>query len=75
MKQMWIYILVFVFGTIAGISVQYATSGGRDRNQIAALEEQLKVKNDRLDKCTDVLINGMHATMPADSKPVTGNSK
>ena len=75
MKQMWIYILVFVLGTISGIAVEYATSGGRDRNQIAALEDQLKLKNDKLEKCTDVIINGMHATMPADAKPANGNPK
>ncbi|MDP9160132.1 MAG: hypothetical protein M3O09_07875 [Acidobacteriota bacterium] len=75
MRQMWIYILVFVLGTITGIAVQYATSGGRDRNQIASLEDQLKLKNDKLEKCTDVLINGLHATMPASAQPATGNPK
>ncbi|MDP9158754.1 MAG: hypothetical protein M3O09_00795 [Acidobacteriota bacterium] len=72
MRQTWIYILVFVLGAISGIAVQYATSGGRDRNQIAALEEQLKTKNDKLEKCTDVLINGLHTTMPAGQQPTTG---
>jgi hypothetical protein len=72
---MWIYILVFVLGTISGITVEYATSGGRDRNQIASLEDQLKSKNDKLEKCADVLINGLHTTMPAGQQPATGNPK
>ncbi len=75
MKQMWIYILVFVFGAIAGVTVQYATSGGRDRDHIANLEEQLRVRNDKLEKCTDVLVNGMHATMPTTSQPAPASPK
>jgi len=65
MKRMMSFLLVFVLGGIAGIALQYWTSGAVNRARIAALEDELKSRNDKLDKCTDVLINGMHSNAPA----------
>ncbi|GAC1429360.1 MAG: hypothetical protein NVS1B11_14880 [Terriglobales bacterium] len=68
-KRMWIFVLVFVAGTITGFIAQYATFGGTDRARITALEEQLKSRNDKLERCTDDLINALHTNTPSDTKP------
>ena len=75
MKRMWIFVLIFVVGTITGFVVQYATSGGTDRARIAALEDQLKTRSDKLEKCTDDLINSLHTNLPSDSRPATSTPK
>jgi hypothetical protein len=73
MKRIAIFVLIFVLGGISGIVVQYATSGAADRARIAALEGELKSRNDKLDKCTDALINlqtsAPHATPPVEGSP------
>jgi len=63
MKRMFIFVLIFVLGGISGIGVYYTTSGAADRARIAALEAELKSKNDKIDKCTDALIN-LHTNTP-----------
>jgi hypothetical protein len=56
MKAAAIYILVFLLGGLGGFVLHYSTSGASDRARIAALEDELKARNAKLDKCTDVLL-------------------
>ena len=71
MKKMLIFLLVFVLGGISGVIVQYRTSGAADRAKITALEDELKARNDRLDKCTDALINGLRPRGQTPAPPAT----
>ena len=68
MKRIMVFVL-FSLGGISGIGVQHATSGASDRARIAALESELKSRNDKLDKCTDALIN-LHANVPQPTPPI-----
>ncbi|MGC2193722.1 MAG: hypothetical protein WA628_03535 [Terriglobales bacterium] len=70
MKRIVIFVLIFFLGGVSGIGVQNATSGAADRARIAALEGELKSRNDKLDKCTDALIN-LHTNVP---QPTPSNS-
>jgi len=71
MKKMLIFVLIYVVGGISGVVVQYRTSGATDRARIAALEDDLKSRNDKLDRCTDALINGLHVNVPQTAVPST----
>ena len=75
MKRIVTFVLIFVLGGISGIVVQYATSGATDRARIAALEDELKSRNDKLDKCTDALINGLHTNAPQTAPPIAASPK
>ena len=59
MKRIVILGLVYVIGGISGVLYHSITSGAQDRGRIAALEGELKARNDKLDRCTDALINGL----------------
>ena len=74
MKTMLAFVLIFVLGGISGMVLQYTTSGATDRGRIAALEGELKSRNDKLDKCTDALINGSHTNAP-QTAPVAASPK
>jgi len=71
MKKIVTFLLVFVLGGIAGVVVQYQTSGASDRARIAALEDELKSRSDKLDRCTDALINGLHVNGTNATPPGT----
>jgi len=60
MKRLIILGLVYIIGAISGVIFDSATSGAADRGRIAVLESELKARNDKLDKCTDALINPRH---------------
>ena len=64
MKRLMILGLVYIVGVISGVIFRSATSGVADRSQIAVLENELKSRNDKLDKCTDALINNLHPNAP-----------
>jgi hypothetical protein len=70
MKRTLVFVLTFVIGGILGAGTLYATSGAKDRGRIAALESELKSKNDKLDKCTDALIK-LHTNAPQTTPAVT----
>jgi len=70
MKRTLAFLLTFVIGGVLGAGILYATSGAKDRGRIAALENELKSKNDKLDKCTDALIN-LHTNAPQTTPVVT----
>ena len=74
MKRLIILVLVYIIGGISGVIFHSATSGAADRGRIAVLESELKSRNDKLDKCTDALINGLHLNAPQIAAPATTTS-
>jgi hypothetical protein len=74
MKKLMILGLVYIVGVISGVIFRSATSGAADRGQIAVLENELKSRNDKLDKCTDALINNLHPNAPQTAAPPTATS-
>jgi hypothetical protein len=75
MKRIAIFLLIFVLGGITGIVAQYATSGAANRARIAALENELKIRNEKLDRCTDALINGSQMKAPPTIPPISAGPK
>lgn len=75
MKKMLMFVLIYVLGGISGVVLQYQTSGAADRARMAALEDELKSRNDKLDRCTDALINGLHQSGAAAAPPATAPPK
>jgi len=74
MKRLMILGLFYIIGGISGVIFHSATSGAADRGRIAVLESELKSRNDKLDKCTDALINGLHPSAPQTATPATATS-
>ena len=74
MKRLMILGLVYIVGGISGVIFHSATSGAADRGRIAVLENELKSRNDKLDKCTDALINSLHPNAPQTTAPPTATS-
>lgn len=75
MKRIAIFLLIFVLGGITGMVAQYATSGSANRARIAALENELKTRNEKLDRCTDALINGSRTNAPQTISPISASPK
>jgi hypothetical protein len=65
MKKVGVYVLIYVLGGLSGILYNYATTGAADRAHIAALEDDVKARTAKLDKCTDALLNVKPGTPPA----------
>jgi tetrahydromethanopterin S-methyltransferase subunit B len=65
MKRLMILGLVYIIGGISGVILDSVTYGAADRGRIMVLESELKSRNDKLDKCTDALINSSHPAAPA----------
>ncbi|PYX67674.1 MAG: hypothetical protein DMG72_24900 [Acidobacteria bacterium] len=63
MKKILVFVVVFLLGFISGV-LYHHWMGGTDRVRISALETELKARNEKLDKCTDALIQGLHANTP-----------
>ena len=74
MKRTIIVGLVYVIGGISGVIFHSVTSGAADRDRIVALESELKSRNEKLDKCTDTLINTLHPNPPQATAPATATS-
>jgi hypothetical protein len=66
--------LVYIIGGISGVIFYSITSGTADRARITMLESELKSRNDKLDKCTDALINGLHPNSPQTAPSATETS-
>ena len=64
MRKTLVFIVVFLLGFISGLLSHHWTGGMTDRARITALENELKARNEKLDKCTDALIQGLHANTP-----------
>ena len=65
MKRIGILVLVYVVGGISGVVYHSMTTGAADRARIAALDGTLKERNEKLEKCTTALIEGLHPTVTA----------
>jgi hypothetical protein len=65
MKRIGVLVLIYVVGMISGVVYHSATTGAADRARIAALDGALKERNEKLDKCTSALIEGLHPTVTA----------
>jgi hypothetical protein len=74
MKRLVIFSLVYIIGGISGVIFRSVTSGAEDRSRIAILESELKSRNDKLDKCTDALINGLRPNAAQTAGPATASS-
>ena len=65
MKKMGILVLIYMVGGISGAVYHSMTTGAVDRERIAALDRTLKERNEKLEKCTTALIEGLHPTVTA----------
>ena len=63
MKRIGILVLMYVVGGISGVVYHSTTTGAVDRARIAALDGALKERNEKLDKCTTALIEGLRPTV------------
>jgi len=63
MRRIGILVLIYLVGVVSGALLHSMTSGAADRTRIAALDSQLKERNDKLEKCTTALIEGLHPTV------------
>ena len=63
MKRIGILVLMYVVGGISGVVYHSTTTGAVDRARIAALDGVLKERNEKLEKCTTALIEGLHPTV------------
>jgi hypothetical protein len=65
MKRIAILVLMYVVGGISGVVYHSMTTGAVDRVRIATLDGALKERNEKLEKCTTALIEGLHPTVTA----------
>jgi hypothetical protein len=68
MKRIGVLVLIYVVGGISGAVYHSMTTGAVDRARITALDSTLKERNEKLEKCTTALIEGLHptVTLPPD---------
>jgi hypothetical protein len=69
-KRILTIVIVYALGVVSGVVYQHTTSGARERARTAAVESEMKVKSDKLEKCTDILIDKYHVTT-SDKAPPT----
>ena len=74
MRKLVILGLVYIVGGISGVLYHARTSGAVDRGRIAELEGELQARNDKLDRCTDALINGLRPNAPPAAAPAAATS-
>jgi len=65
MKRIGILVLIYVVGGISGAVYDLMTTGAVDRALIVALDGMLKERNEKLEKCTTALIEGLHPAVTA----------
>ena len=65
MKRIGVLVLIYVVGVVSGAVYHSSTAGAADRARIAALDGALKERNEKLEKCTTALIEGLHPTVTA----------
>jgi hypothetical protein len=65
MKRIGILVLMYVVGGVSGVVYHSMTTGAADRARIAVLDGALKERNEKLDKCTTALIEGLRPTVTA----------
>ena len=59
MKRIGILVLIYLVGVVSGAVYHSMTTGAADRARIATLDGQLRERNEKLDKCTTALIEGL----------------
>jgi hypothetical protein len=74
MKRLATFAAVFILGGITGIVTQSATIAG-NRARIVSLENELKTRNEKFDRCTDALINGSRTNAPQTIPPISASPK
>jgi hypothetical protein len=72
-KKILTTVVIYALGVVSGLVYQHTTSGARERARTAAVESEIKLKNDKLEKCTDILIERFHVT-PTEKEPPTVKS-
>lgn len=65
MRKILIWVVIYLLGAVSGVVYNFTTSGARDRSRIAVLEGELGMKNEKLDKCTSALIEGLRPNTPS----------
>jgi len=55
-KKILTTVVIYALGVVSGLVYQHTTSGARERARTAAVESEIKLKNDKLEKCTDILM-------------------
>jgi hypothetical protein len=65
MKKMLVWIVIYLAGAISGVIYNYTTNGAKDRSRIAALESEVNAQSEKLNKCANALIEGIHPNAPA----------
>jgi hypothetical protein len=65
MKRIGILVLINVVGGMSGAMYHSMTTVAVDRARIAALDGALLERNEKLDKCTTALIEGLHPRVTA----------
>jgi hypothetical protein len=68
-KRVLTVVIVYALGIVSGLVYQHTTSGARERARTAAVESEMKAKNDKLEKCTDILIDNYHVTTTGQASP------
>jgi hypothetical protein len=64
MKNILIIVVIYLIGALSGILYHYATSGSVRRNEIAALQSDLKARNEKLEKCKGALFEDLRPNAP-----------
>ena len=64
MKRILIWVVIYLLGAVSGVLYNFTTSGAKDRSRIVALENEVNAKNEKLDKCTSALIEGLRPNTP-----------
>ncbi len=65
MKRIGVLVLIYVVGVVSGAVYHSVTTGAVDRARIAALDAALKERNEKLEKCTTALIEGLRPAVTA----------
>jgi hypothetical protein len=69
MKKILVWVVIYLVGAISGVIYNYTTSGARDRSRIRVLEAEINAQSEKLNKCTDALIEGIRPSTPTPPPP------
>jgi hypothetical protein len=65
MRKILVWVVIYLVGAVSGVLYDYTSRGAKDRLRITALEAEVNARNEKLEKCTSALIEGMHPNTPA----------
>jgi hypothetical protein len=69
MKKILVWVVIYLVGAISGVIYNYTTSGARDRSRIRGLEAEINAQSEKLNKCTNALIEGIRPSTPPPLPP------